>query len=234
MVTGSVSRHTERAFFAGASRCLGAFVLIGFWRNYFRAGLFSATLPSLLVHVHAFLMVGWIVLVLCQVGLISARKVKWHQRLGAAMVFWAAAILIVGPPTLIYALRRPGSGIDALILFGDFAQLLAFGFLVALALMRRRKPAEHKRLMLLATAVIVLPALARWPFDFMQKGPPIGIIALYFAVPISLAGYDLVSLRRIHRATVLGTAIIALIIGSTETVPSTAWWRAVTDSMQSG
>jgi hypothetical protein len=214
--------------------CLSAIVLIGFWRSYFQAGFFSATLPSLLVHVHALLMVGWIALVICQVGLISTRKVKWHQRLGTAMAFWAVAILIVGPLTAVYALRRPGSGVEGMVLFGDFAMILAFAFLVALALLRRRKPAEHKRLMLLATTAIVLPALDRWPFDFMQKGPPIGKVGLYFAVPLALVIYDLVTLWKIKRATVLGTVVIILVIGTTLTVPSTAWWQAVTMDLTHG
>jgi hypothetical protein len=232
MTTNASSRRPERIFFISSALLFAAFVLIGFWRTYFRAG--AAALPSLLVHVHAILMVGWIVLVLCQVGLISTRKVKWHQQLGTAMAFWAGAILLIGPPTLIYALRRPGSGVDALILWGDLAQLLAFALLVSRALLLRRVPAEHKRLMLLATAVIVLPALARWPFDFMQKGPPIGIVALYFTVPVALAIYDLVTLKRIHRATLLGTVLIALIIGTTLTVSSTAWWQAIAARVQRG
>ena len=234
MMTTAASRRAERTFFIAAVLCLGAFVLIGFWHSYFRPGVFTAVLPSLLVHVHGALMVGWIILVLCQVGLIASRKVKWHQRLGTAIAFWAAAIVIIGPPTVVYALRRPGSGVNGLVLFGDFTMMLAFAILVALALLRRRTPAEHKRLMLLGTAVLMLPALVRWPFDFMQNGPPIGIIGLYFTVPLALLVYDLFTLRKVHRATLLGTVLMVLIVGTTETVPSTAWWKGVTAGVQRG
>jgi hypothetical protein len=236
-VTTVSSRRGERLFFVTAALCFGAFILIGFWRTYFRAGVFTAPLPSVLVHVHAALMVGWVVLVLCQVGLISSRKVKWHRRLGAAMAFWAAAIVTVGPPTLIYALRRPINGIvgdDGLVLFSDLAMLAAFAFLISRALLHRRNPAEHKRLMLLGTAALMLPALAHWPFDFIQKGPPIGIVGLYFATPVALAIYDLASLRKIHRATILGTAIMATVVGTTLAISSTAWWRSVTVWVQHG
>lgn len=228
------SRRAERTFFIAALLCLGAFVLIGFWRSYFHPGVFAASLPSLLVHVHGALMVGWIVLVLCQVGLIASRKVKWHQRLGTAIGFWAAAIVIIGPPTVVYALRRPGSGVNGLVLFGDFAMILVFGILVALALLRRRTPAEHKRLMLLATAVLMLPPLARWPFRFMQNGPPIGIIGLYFAVPLALVLYDICTVRKVHRATLLGTVLMMVIVVTTETVPSTSWWKEVAGRVQHG
>lgn len=230
MATTAASRRAERTFFVTAALCLAAFVLIGFWHSYFRAG--AASLPSFLVHVHAILMIGWVGLVLCQVGLISSRKVRWHQRLGTAMGFWAVAILMVAPVTTVAALRRPGSGVDARIFFGDLAMLVAFAFLIGLALLRRRKPAEHKRLMLLGTAAIILPALARWPFDFMQRGPPIGIVALYLAVPLALGIYDLVMLRKIHRATVIGTVAIVIVIGMTLTVPSTGWWKEITLKVQ--
>ena len=91
---------------------------------------------------------------------------------------------------------------------------------------------EHKRLMLLGTAAIILPALARWPFNFMQKGPPIGIVALYLTVPTALGLYDLVTLRRVHRATIIGAAVIFIVIGTTLTIPSTAWWRGITLKVQ--
>lgn len=232
MSTTAASRRAERTFFVAATLCLGAFVLIGFWRSYFHPGVFTASLPSLLVHVHGALMVGWIVLVMCQVGLIASRKVRWHQRLGTAIAFWAAAIVIIGPPTAVLALRRPGSGVDGMVLFGDFAMILAFAILVALALLRRRTSAEHKRLMLLATATLMLPPLVRWPFAFMHDGPPIGTVGLYFAVPLALVIYDLFTLRRVHRATLLGAALMVVIVGTTLTVPSTAWWKGITSKVQ--
>ena len=148
------------------------------------------------------------------------------------MGFWGVAILVVAPVTTVAALRRPDSGVDATIFFGDLAMLVAFALLIALALLRRRKPTEHKRLMLLGTAAIILPALARWPFNFMQKGPPIGIVALYLTVPTALGLYDLVTLRRVHRATIIGAAVIFIVIGTTLTIPSTAWWRGITLKVQ--
>lgn len=228
----SASRRAERIFFVGAALCLATFVLIGFWHSYFQSA--AASLPSVLVHVHAVLMVGWIALLLCQVGLIGAQRVRLHQRLGTMMGFWALAILLTGPPATIAALRRPGSGVDGTVLFGDLAMLMAFALLTGLALLRRRRPADHKRLMLLGTAAIMLPALARWPFDFMQNGPPIAIVALYLAVPLALGIYDLVSLRKIHRATLLGAVAMVVVIGSTLTVPATSWWQDITLSMQRG
>jgi hypothetical protein len=233
MITVVRSRRGERTFFVTAALSLAAFVLIGFWQSYFRPGAI-ATLPSALVHLHGALMVGWIALLLCQVGLISTRRVQWHRRLGLAMAFWAAAILVVAPLTSIAALRRPGSHVDAMVFFGDLAMLVAFAFLIGLALLRRRHPAEHKRLMLLGTVVIILPALARWPFDFMHDGPPIAVNLIYFAVPVALMIYDLVSLRKVHRATIIGTVAIAIVVATLFTVPATAWWQGISASVQRG
>ena len=51
----------------------------GFARTYFFHGLIFAPLPSILVHVHAILFVGWPLLVLCQILLAGRGWLGWHQ-----------------------------------------------------------------------------------------------------------------------------------------------------------
>jgi hypothetical protein len=52
-----------------------AAMLVGFARTYFLAGLFRAPLPNLLVHVHGAAFALWIVLLITQVSLVTARRV---------------------------------------------------------------------------------------------------------------------------------------------------------------
>ena len=54
-------------------------VATGFARTYFFHGLIFAPLPSILVHVHAILFVGWPLLVLCQILLAGRGWLGWHQ-----------------------------------------------------------------------------------------------------------------------------------------------------------
>jgi hypothetical protein len=64
--------------------------------------------------------------------------------------------------------------------------------------------------MLLATISILTAAIARLPFAILQAGPP-AFFALtdLFIVPCIL--YDLITLKRIHRATVLAGLLIVVL-----------------------
>ena len=67
----------------------------------------------------------------------------------------------------------------------------------------------------------------------MHNGPPIGTVGFYFAVPLALVIYDLSTLHKVHRATLLGL-LMMVIVGTTLTVPSTDWWKGVTGRVQHG
>ena len=216
----AVRRSEEHVFFLTAALALLAIILIGFGHSYFLAGIFLARLPSMLVHVHAALFVGWILLFAAQIALVATGHVRWHRRLGSIMAIWALLMLLVGPPTVVMALRRPHSGVGGIEFFGNLAQLLVFGILIGTALLRRRDSATHKRLMLLGTATLMLPALARWPFGL----PTPALLAVYLLVPLALLVWDRATLHRIHRATLLGLTLIVLLVASTLIVSATPVW----------
>jgi hypothetical protein len=83
--------------------------------------------------------------------------------------------------------------------------------------------------MLLATISILAAAIARLPFAIMQAGPPafFGLTDVFVAAVVV---YDLITLRRIHRATALaGLLIVAsqplrLMLGGTHVWLSFAAW----------
>lgn len=77
------------------------------------------------------------------------------------MVAWAMSMSVVGLPTVVMAIRRPKSPIGNVEFFGDLGQLVVFAILIGSAVLARRESATHKRLMILGTAVLMLPALAR-------------------------------------------------------------------------
>ena len=83
-------------FFSAMATVALVVMLVGFARTYFLAGLFWAPLPSLLVHIHAAAFILWIVLLITQISLVTARRVDlWG--LGA-------------PAHAIIALRGEGNG----------------------------------------------------------------------------------------------------------------------------
>src|SRR4029077_5650741 len=94
-VRGPVNSRYERVFFAGMALVILALVVVGFWPTYYGAGVVQAPLPSTMIHVHAVVFSLWIVMFLVQVGLVSARKVKWHMTLGLVGMGLAALVVVV-------------------------------------------------------------------------------------------------------------------------------------------
>jgi len=214
--------RAEHVFYGVAALALLAMIVIGFARTYFLAGGFLARLPSVLVHVHAILFVGWVILFIVQIALIVAGRVLWHRRLGFFIAGWAVLMVLISPLVLVMAFRRPDSGVGDQELFGNLGQLLVFAMLVARGVILRRDASTHKRLMLLATAELMLPALARLP-----SLPLPAFLALYLLVPLALVVWDLATLRLVHRATRLGLVCIVLLIAGTVFVPSLDPWKQV-------
>jgi hypothetical protein len=228
MVSMISERRTDRLFFPLIALLLVVYVLLGFWPSYIGAGLVFAKLPSSLVHIHSVLYVGWIVLFATQVALVESRHVATHRKLGIVLGWWAGAMVLVGPATAVMALRREPSGLGAGGFAGDLAQTVAFTILISAGLARRRSAPEHKRLMTLASAAIIGPALARWPFDFIQNGPPFALAFLYLLQPLLLIAYDLTSQRRVQRVTWFGLGVMLLVLTSFLTLPSWHGWQLFT------
>jgi hypothetical protein len=221
-------RRADRLFFPLIALLLVAYVLLGFWPSYIAAGLVFAKLPSALVHIHSVLYVGWIVLFATQIALVETHHVATHRKLGIALGWWAAVMILVGPATAIMAVRREPSGLSAGGFAGDLAQIVGFTILISAGLARRRYASEHKRLMTLASAAIIGPALARWPFGFIQNGPPFALAFFYVLQPLLLVAYDLVTLRRVQRATWFGLGVMLLVLMCFLALPAWHGWQSFT------
>ena len=133
-----------------------------------------------------FLFVEWLILFTTQVLLIRFHRFPVHRKLGFVMAGWAVAMTIVGPATAWYMDRlefgTPDGDKVGSIQYGD---IVIFAPLTAAAILCRRWPSAHKRLMLLGTrtssawtlVLRVLPAdplIHRLGFHF-----PATMVALY-------------------------------------------------------
>ena len=85
--------------------------------------------------------------------------------------------------------------------------MLVFAILVGAGFNFRRRPDVHKRLMLLATVSILAAAVARLPFAIMQAGP-LAFFGLTDVFVLACVFWDLITLKRVHRATALGALLI--------------------------
>ena len=180
---------------------LAAVVAIGFAPTYYLAGGFLAPLPSRIVHIHAAVFSTWMILLMVQTGLISAKRVGWHRKLGMAGFVLAIAMVVMVVLTAAgLAVRVKGAPSMELVLgllSVTFTDAFDFAVLAGFAYALRRDAAAHKRLIIIATACLIQVAFFRWnvPILFRQVYP--AYLATYASL-LLLVAYDLWSTRKIH------------------------------------
>jgi uncharacterized membrane protein YozB (DUF420 family) len=223
----------DRVFFTGIAAVMALTVFVGFGSTYYFR-LPSGTPTTLTggsitptLHLHALLFTGWVLLFLGQTGLIAARRVAVHRRLGFASIALAAAMVVVGLRTAIESAARGAAppGVDALtFLVVPVFDLILFTGFVSAALLKRRDREAHKRLMLLAYVSIITAAIARMP-GMLPLGPLVFFgVSFLFAVAGML--YDRIWRGRIHRVYAWGAPIIALSVPVRLALSGTAAWQS--------
>src|SRR5690606_37078279 len=160
-------------------------------------------------HAHGIFMTLWVMLFAAQVLLIRTKNVQTHMRMGWAGVALALLIMPVGFLTAVYAAKF-GSGsfppdITPLgFMIVPMGDLLVFAGLFAAAIYFRKRPAEHKRLMLLTAFNFLPPAVARIPITELQAFGPLwffGFPALLFIAAIII---DTRRTKRLNRVFLVG------------------------------
>jgi hypothetical protein len=135
-----------------------------------------------IVFAHGAVLTAWFLLFSTQTWLVANGRLSAHRLFGIAGCVIAATAVAIFIPTALDAIPRnvermiaAGQDVDPAILAGpqrtaqmlrDLCVFAAFPFFVVLAILYRRRPDAHKRLMLLAS-IVLLPAVVerifRWP-----------------------------------------------------------------------
>jgi hypothetical protein len=209
-------RRARSRVFVGFAVLVLASALIGFFTTYLRPVWRAEFHGPWLAHVHGALLATWLLVFLAQTLLIRAREVATHRRLGWAGVTLALLVALSTMGMGVFAmLRDRASGLGELatsFMVGSFTSPLIFAALVTAAVLNRRRPDVHKRLMLLALFAITWPAFFRFRHYFPSVPRP--DIWFAFVLPqllIVLAMlHDKLRLGRVHRVYwTVGLAVIA-------------------------
>ncbi len=158
-------------------------------------------------------MTCWVLLFLTQTLLVSKQRVDLHRRLGVAG--GALAILVVGFGlfTIHAGIVRqyPGAGpmlqTETFVAF-DGISLLLFGSLIGVALIARRRPEIHRRLMLMAMISLLPPAFGRLVAYFTHQNVEAFVLGLMMATTFSAALIDAWQRHRVHFALLIGGAAV--------------------------
>jgi hypothetical protein len=216
---------------------LAVVVVVGFSHSYFAAGMLRAPLPNRLVHVHAAVFTSWMVLFLIQTGLVSARRIAWHRTLGIVAYCLPLLMVPLGTITGLDELRRERVFVagqatvpqdSAIFLAESLLGIALFAVVVFASWQARRNPAAHKRLVLYATIGLSSGALIRFPWSKMGfaglgENAPVAALGLLLLLVVA---YDLISLRRIHRATLWAAPLTFAVFALTTPIAKTDLWRA--------
>ena len=182
---------------------------IGFWPTYFGPALKGRVHVPPLIHLHAVIYVTWLALFATQVALAATHRVKLHMQLGRWMMAYGVVVVIAGLMALAQAFGKRLATEDAFraqrYLFGVLKDLVFFvPFLVA-GWIYRRKPEIHKRLMIVATTILVLPAVSR--MSFLGTPVPLWKFMLVWPIPVYLLMiHDFYNKRLVHPVYLIGVA----------------------------
>ena len=210
---------------------VGTFLIVftGFARTFYLKTLFGTRSLPFFLHLHGLLFTLWFVLFFVQARLVAGHRVDLHRRLGVFGAVLAPLAACVAIGVSIHAERRhfladPTSLNGNLRPFAlDVGSSLTFALLVACALYLRRRADVHKRLMVLASCSLLLPAIGRIPFVFDAVGLW-GLVALTEVIPIVCIAYDTIHCRRLHPGFVWGGLAVLLLFPSFMLIGDTNAW----------
>jgi len=216
------SGATQRSFFVVFAAVSVLVVLSGFARTFFMPVAHGTFRAPRIVYVHASLFLAWVSLLVAQTVLAFSHNVRWHRQLGWISVVLIPAMIASDIGVSLWATARDlrgGQGNLALaFLFGLFMDVASFAALATVAVVMRRKPQVHKRLIVIATIGILGPAIGRIP----RIGAMSATVVV--ALVLSVVAYDLVTRGRVHAATLWGgSALLASAFTQAPLGATTLW-----------
>ena len=197
-------------------------VIGGFW-PYFRDAGGGADRPWL-IHLHAAVFSGWMVLMLTQVALVLRGRTDLHRRIGRIGIGYGIVVLLLGlVATIVAPLARVAAGEWTLdeaagFLILPIGDMILFGGLFAAGMAYRRRPELHRRYMLLATIALMFAPAAR------LSGENPGLLLAIWLFPLIVAmGDDLWTRRRIHHAYIVGLVVFLVAFPRVFLMESPGW-----------
>jgi len=187
--------------------------LAGFWPSYFGQILPGTLAQPPYIHLHAVVFSGWLALVITQAWFAASGRLALHKRIGPLIFLYGVLLVLVGWITAALAFRenvQAGNLTAASVgLFVPFTDLLFFLPVLFAAWAYRQKPEIHKRLIIVATCILLIPAAHRFVGAYIGRPPPLAPVLMVWLSPIVLGlAYDLMLRRVVHPVYLMGIAIV--------------------------
>jgi ABC-type Na+ efflux pump permease subunit len=224
-------RRARPRFYVGIGVLMIALAVAGFWPQYYGAVVGGTVAPSVrfwLIHVHAAIFLGWLLLFLAQAGLVWSRRTELHRWTGTILAvygFLAAAFGLFAGVSLAARLGTRTGNLDqaASFVFAPTIDMVFFAGFLAAAVVYRKRPETHKRAMLVATFSLATVGIGRLVdrIPFLEPGwlwQPATLSPILIAI-----GYDLVVRRKVHPVLLIGLILHTLRLNQEVYTRTEAW-----------
>lgn len=166
------------------------------------------------VHLHAVVFFGWVMLYLAQNTLAATGHLRWHRQLGWVAAGWMAVMVVLGSVVTVVSVRAgraPFFFTPAYFLVLDPLSVFVFAGLSAAGIAMRRRTQWHRRLLFCGTTVIMGPAVGRLiPMPLLIPHAGWCVFAVIILFPIAGMIRDLRADGRVHPAWWWGLGAIAV------------------------
>lgn len=218
-------------FYFSMSLLIAIIVVYGFSHTVNHFLIHAVPVRPWILYLHGIVFSGWVVFFILQSALVRIHKVRIHRALGWFGVALGTAIPVLGISTGITMDRFDILHFHRMVspvLSIQLQDMGTFAILFALAILWRKKPEWHRRLILMASCVLTDAAFARFPalpISWMYQC----VEALIFLGVLR----DLFVNRRIHAAYLyaLPTLIVTHAIAIHLFLAAPARWVRITDAI---
>jgi FtsH-binding integral membrane protein len=231
--TNRLKPFLSRYFYFSMSLALAGLVVWGFSRTV-EANLFHAKPQRpLLLWMHGAAFAMWLVFFILQSALVRVRKISVHRLLGWFGAGLATVMVVLGVTTSIVMTRFDKSVLHQKdvesFLSIPFEDMLVFGTCVALAIYWRAKPEYHRRLIFLASCVLMDAAIGRFDFWYNHS---IFYVGLDVLIVLGMMR-DWIVDGRVHKVYLyaLPPMILAQSLAVYMWRVNPVWWQGITHAI---
>ena len=224
---------TDRLVYVVMAALFVVTAIVGFGPR--SAGILAGTMPNppFIVHVHAALMTGWLLLFLAQTVLMASANRALHVSLGVtafALTPVMVAAMIAATVTVYGNMLAAGAGdMGSNILLLQIRSVILFPLFLGWALRTRRSdPQTHKRMMVLSTLILIDAAIARmnWlPGNDITVSYNMTFVYQFMLIAPALL-YDKLRFGKVHHAYLIGIGLYLPWVLATSLLWHAPWWLA--------
>jgi hypothetical protein len=241
-------RKARPRFYVWFSFVSAVTTFVGFWPSFWAPMLRGAHVPSPGMEIHGLLFSLWPLYMLFQTRLVISGRTTRHRDVGLVGVALATAMCIFGVIAAIDQTQRAATvgALDAGLRFMilPIAEIVLFAGFLTFALVNLRCPEWHKRLLVMATTLLMEAPIGRIgtfylafhgklpvPAGMPSPPPPLGqgfpILAILDPFILAAIIYDWRTRGRPHPAYLLGASAIVVMRLSRGAISHTSSWYSI-------